>query len=358
MAKNKFQIDRERDRVEELARLIAQADPYGESTPADNRFREETASEGYDERPGLPPVPQLPADLNARKQECEFGEHRDDDRAYAVDNQPCAAQKEYAREAPRARRTRGSVMAVVGLAMLGAVGAFGYREMFGGSVLPTSPPTITASTEPHKIRSASDAPQAKNGGKASKVGADITGSIEKLVSREEKPVTIEPPKSAPRSSPPRVGVPAAPNQAMPHLAAGADPRGPAGSVAVTSQGAGQPDGAHLPTAASRAQVAAVSIAPAEANSPAAVTPRVTGSGYAVQVTSERDESNAQAALAALQAKHANQLGGRQLIIRRADLGAKGTYYRVLVSPFASVEEAAGLCSRFKAAGGNCIVQRN
>jgi hypothetical protein len=124
MAKNKFQIDRERDRVEELARLIAQADPYGESTPADNRFREETASEGYDERPGLPPVPQLPADLNARKQECEFGEHRDDDRAYAVDNQPCAAQKEYAREAPRARRTRGSVMAVVGLAMLGAAGAF------------------------------------------------------------------------------------------------------------------------------------------------------------------------------------------------------------------------------------------
>jgi cell division septation protein DedD len=50
--------------------------------------------------------------------------------------------------------------------------------------------------------------------------------------------------------------------------------------------------------------------------------------------------------------------GRQLIIRHADLGAKGTYYRVLVSPFASVEEAAALCSRLKAAGDNCIVQRN
>jgi SPOR domain len=239
--------------------------------------------------------------------------------------------------------------------MLGAAGAFGYREMFGGSVLPTSPPTITASTEPHKIGSTSDAPQAKNGGKASKVGADITGSITKLVSREEQPVTFEPPKSAPRSSPRR---PAAPNQAMPHLAAGADPRGPAATVAVTSQGAGQPGETPVPTAASRTHVAAVSIAPAEANGPAAVTPRVTGSGYAVQVTSERNESNAKAALAALQAKHANQLSGRQLIIRRADLGAKGTYYRVLVSPFASVEEAGGLCSRLKAAGGNCIVQRN
>ena len=57
-------------------------------------------------------------------------------------------------------------------------------------------------------------------------------------------------------------------------------------------------------------------------------------------------------------KHANQLSGRQLIIRRTDLGAKGTYYRVLVSPFASVKEAAALCSRLKAAGDNCIVQRN
>ncbi len=358
LAKNKFQIDRERERAEELARLIAQADPYGERTPANNRFREEIGSAGYDEPPGLPPAPQLPADLNAREQEFEFGEYRDDDRAYAVDKQPYAAQNEYPREAPRTRRTRGSVITVVGLAALGTAGTFGYREMFGGSVLPQHPPTITASTEPHKIRSASDAPPAKNEGKAGKVHADITGSIQKLVSREEQPVTIEQPKSAPRSSPLPVGVPAPPNQAIPHLAAGADPREPTAAVAVTAQGVDQPREAHVPTAASGASVAAVTIAAAEANSPAAVTPRVIGGGYAVQVTSERNESNAQAALAALQAKHANQLSGRQLIIRRADLGAKGTYYRVLVSPFASVEEAAGLCSRLKAAGGNCIVQRN
>ena len=347
MAKNTFQIDRERDRVEEFARLLAQADPCGESTSADNRFRKETASEGYHERPGQPPA-------NGSKQECEFGEYCDDDRAFAVDHPPFAAQKEYPREAPRARRMRDLVMAVAGLAMLGTAGTFGYREMFGGSVQSISPPTITATIEPHKIGSASDASQAKNGGQTSKVGADITGSIVKLVSREEEPVTIRPPKSAPRNSPRR---PAAPNQAMPHVAAGADPRKPAATVAVTSQSVGQPGEAHS-TTASRAHVAAVSIAPVEANNPAAVTPRVTGSGFAVQVTSERNESNAQAALAALQAKHANQLNGRQLIIRHADLGAKGTYYRVLVSPFASVEEAAALCSRLKAAGDNCIVQRN
>ena len=100
------------------------------------------------------------------------------------------------------------------------------------------------------------------------------------------------------------------------------------------------------------------IALANAHSTTAVAPSVSGGGYAVQVTSERSESNAQAALLAPQAKYPNQLSGRQPVIRRADLGAKGTYYRVLVGPFASAEEASGLCSRLKAAGGNCIVQRN
>ena len=100
------------------------------------------------------------------------------------------------------------------------------------------------------------------------------------------------------------------------------------------------------------------IALGNADSTASVAPSVSGGGFAVQVTSERNESNAQAALRALQQKYPNQLSGRQSIIRRADLGAKGIYYRVLVVPFASAGEAAGLCSKLKAAGGNCIVQTN
>jgi cell division septation protein DedD len=90
--------------------------------------------------------------------------------------------------------------------------------------------------------------------------------------------------------------------------------------------------------------------------PAAAPP--SGGGYAVQVTSQRSEGEAQTAFRTLQAKYPNQLSGRAPIIRRADLGEKGTYYRALVGPFASAEEAAGLCSGLKAAGGTCIVQRN
>ena len=65
----------------------------------------------------------------------------------------------------------------------------------------------------------------------------------------------------------------------------------------------------------------------------------------MQVSSQRSEAEAQAAFRALQAKYPTQLGSREPIIRRADLGDKGIYYRALVGPFASMEQAAGVCSQ-------------
>jgi cell division septation protein DedD len=81
-------------------------------------------------------------------------------------------------------------------------------------------------------------------------------------------------------------------------------------------------------------------------------------GYAVQVTSQRSEADAQTEFKSLQAKFPGQLGNRQPIIHRADLAEKGTFYRALVGPFASSEAAAAMCSNLKAAGGSCIVQKN
>jgi hypothetical protein len=43
---------------------------------------------------------------------------------------------------------------------------------------------------------------------------------------------------------------------------------------------------------------------------------------------------------------------------RANLGAAGIYYRALVGLFASAEKAAKLCSGLKAAGADCIIQKN
>ena len=82
-----------------------------------------------------------------------------------------------------------------------------------------------------------------------------------------------------------------------------------------------------------------------------------GGAYAVQLTSERSAAEAHASFRALQAKFPNQLGGREPIVRRTDLGAKGIYYRTMVGPFASMEKAAGMCRTLKAAGGNCLIQR-
>ena len=48
----------------------------------------------------------------------------------------------------------------------------------------------------------------------------------------------------------------------------------------------------------------------------------------------------------------------ETVIRRADLGSKGVYYRAQVGPFGTAEDANQLCSNLKAAGGQCIVQRN
>jgi len=51
------------------------------------------------------------------------------------------------------------------------------------------------------------------------------------------------------------------------------------------------------------------------------------------------------------------LGSRQPVIRRADLGDKGTYYRAQI-PFQNQSEASEFCSSLKAAGGQCVVQKN
>jgi hypothetical protein len=216
--------------------------------------------------------------------------------AYHVENQRCAANERYQGEGRRTRRRRLSVaIAITGLALVGTAGALGYHDIFGGSVLPNRPSNINVKDEPNTIAPASSQPQAKSAGAVSQVAAETTGSIENMLSHPEESVTHSPP---------------------------------------------------APTAL------------VKANSTPEVTRPALGHAYAVQVTSERSEIRAQDAFRALQTKYSKQLRGRQAMIRRADLGAMGIHYRALVGPFGSPEEAAKLCSGLKAAGGDCIIQRN
>jgi cell division protein FtsN len=109
-------------------------------------------------------------------------------------------------------------------------------------------------------------------------------------------------------------------------------------------------------AAPRTRTAAVPRAAAE-QAPSAA-PSAGGGGYYVQVSSQRSEAEAQSAYRDLQAKFPSQLGGHAPAVRQVNLGDKGTFYRTLVGPYGSVEQAAQMCSKLKAAGGSCLVQRN
>ena len=233
--------------------------------------------------------------------------------------------------------------------------------MFAGSVSPTPPPSVKAISEAKTIPSVSEE-QAASHVDAREAGPATTGSIDNMVSREEQPVAVGPSKAAPRASLSRASVPAAPGagQAAPKQGvprAEVTAPGPRLTIAANPQRPGQSGSADDTAASNREHLTAVPVANANSDT-AAVTAPIVASGYAVQVTSERSESRAQAAFRALQAKYPNQLSGHPPIIRRADLGAAGIYYRALVGPFASAEKATKMCSALKATGGDCIIQKN
>ena len=381
-------------------------------------------------------LPQLPSarDLSAYASAPDPHGYRADEHQYTED-EAAPADHDYQETRNPGRRTAlVAVMAIFGLVVVGSAGAFGYRAMFGGSVLPTLPPIIKASNGPNKIALDPQAGAASNAAQA----VATTGSTENLVSREEQPVTIDAPKSAPRvvstipivtngqsvmppgmsgmppatigqTGPNRVAAadspwPAPPSTLPAPAPAAAPAAAPPAPVPVSSepkkihtvtiradQTGAVPDAAAAPAAsgAARAQsrpaavpraaapaagggAAPMSIVPAQgdaapappprprtavASTAPSATPSSGGSSYA-QVTSRRTEGEAQTEFRALQARFPTQLSGREPVIRRADLGEKGIYYRALVGPFASTEEAAQLCSSLKAAGQNCIVQRN
>jgi cell division septation protein DedD len=92
--------------------------------------------------------------------------------------------------------------------------------------------------------------------------------------------------------------------------------------------------------------------------PPAQQPRAATGTHVVQLTSQKSEAEAQASFKAIQSRYPSVLGAWQPMIRRIDLGSRGTYYRAQIGPFASAEQANEMCSSLKAAGGQCIVQRN
>ena len=110
--------------------------------------------------------------------------------------------------------------------------------------------------------------------------------------------------------------------------------------------------------AAPAVVKPVQPAAAPAQKPAPVQLAATTSGdFVVQVSSQRSLAAAESAYAGLKRRFPTVLASVGPDIARADLGARGIYYRVRVGPMQTRGEAAEFCNRLKNAGGDCIVAR-
>jgi len=78
----------------------------------------------------------------------------------------------------------------------------------------------------------------------------------------------------------------------------------------------------------------------------------------VQLVSNKSEAETQSSFKVLQSKYPTVLGTRAALIRRVELGDRGTYYRAHVGPFANADQANVVCDRLKSAGGQCLVHKN
>jgi hypothetical protein len=114
----------------------------------------------------------------------------------------------------------------------------------------------------------------------------------------------------------------------------------------------EPAGA-TPSSQSDATAAAAVEQPAAG--PEAKAPQVEPEGWAVQVSSQRDEQAAWNVWKKLQARHGKLLGSSEAVVVRADLGTKGVFYRLRINALPGQQDAAALCARLKRAGTSCFV---
>jgi hypothetical protein len=309
--------------------------------------------------------------------------YQDDPYAYQDDygDQPQAARD-------KSRRGLLTVAAVLGLAVIGTGGAFAYRT-FVASPRSGDVPVIKADPNPIKVVPPTTA-EAANKAIQDRMGG---GSGETLVPREEQPVDVRDPTKA-AARPPTgnfaKGTPPAspsttsgtlPNQAEEprkvrtftvkgdQSESGTTPlaKQPSRAAATTTPPPSAP-APRAPSSPTPGPTASLSPPPQQPSAPLSLSPRanpaptaaapVASGGYVVQVSSQRSESDARASYASLQQKFPSVLGSRSASIKRADLGEKGTYYRAILGPFSSPEDAAALCGNLKSAGGQCVVQRN
>ena len=109
-----------------------------------------------------------------------------------------------------------------------------------------------------------------------------------------------------------------------------------------------------PRALGTAAPAPKPVAATPAPKPVAATPAASGS-YVLQIGAYKSQADADTAWKTYKAKHAALLSGYNSDVQQADLGDKGTWYRLRIAGFADKDIASALCDRLKADGGGCFL---
>ncbi len=125
------------------------------------------------------------------------------------------------------------------------------------------------------------------------------------------------------------------------------------TVPVPAPAGGPATGAPRQLGAAAAPVTAPPKPAAALPAPTATKP-VTSGGYVLQIGAYKSQADAEAAWKAYKAKHAALLSGYSDDVQQADLGEKGTWYRLRIGGLSDKEVATALCDRLKADGGACI----
>lgn len=262
---------------------------------------------------------------------------------------------------PPERRRR--ILIIVALLVLAGGSYAGWLavgdQYFGGS--PDTVPVIRAAEGPVKVRP--DKPggiEIKN--RDIEVYKRIDGdaperTAEKLLPKPEAPL----PTPAPETAAPAEPEPKAAEKLI--AATEAKEEAPPAKPIPEKVAAIKGETTAPPGAETRSPILVPTLPPTPAPAPAKPAPKApapaklaaSGGGYSVQLAAVRDENAARGEWRRLRGRHADLLGALSLNVVRADLGAKGIFYRLRAGDLADKATAITLCQALAKKKVGCLV---
>jgi cell division protein FtsN len=254
------------------------------------------------------------------------------------------------------------VLALLVLAMFAGVVWLAYTQ--GVARGRTETPVLTAENGPARIapQNPGGVEQPYKGFKIYEQPAPPDDAVDSTNSTPSTAAAPPPPKPAPAAAVPApkpVAPPAAPAPKpaapapAPKIAAATPVPAAAKPSPVASSPAAAATGAPRSLALVPAKPAAAPAAPAAA--PAVTVPVPSAGAYVLQIGAYKSQAEADVAWKAYKAKHAALLANANDDIQQADLGDKGTWYRLRITGFPSKDVASAMCDRLKADGGGCFL---